>query len=185
GGVDVVVSNAGIAFAAPIEETTLSDWNRTMSILGTGYFLISRAAVDLWKKQNMGGSLVYIASKNSVFAGRNAAAYSAVKAAELHMARCLAEEGGAFGIRVNAVLPDAVLQGSGIWEGGWREARAASYGIKPEELDDYYRKRTTLRVNVYPEDIAEAVSFFAGPRAAKTTGGAMTVDGGVAGAYLR
>ncbi|MEZ4658543.1 MAG: bifunctional aldolase/short-chain dehydrogenase [Caldilineaceae bacterium] len=185
GGADVVVSNAGIAFAAPIEETTLADWNRTMSILGTGYFLISRTAVDLWKKQQMGGSLIYIASKNSVFAGRNAAAYSAVKAAELHMARCLAEEGGAFGIRVNSVLPDAVLQGSGIWEGGWRAARAASSGIKPEELDDYYRKRTTLRVNVYPADIAEAVSFLAGPRAAKTTGGALTVDGGVAGAYLR
>lgn len=185
GGVDVVVNNAGIAYSAPITETTLKDWERTMSILNTGYFLISRTAFEVWQTQGTGGSLIFIASKNSVFAGKNAAAYSAAKAAELHMARCLAEEGGALGIRVNSVLPDAVLQGSGIWEGGWREARAASYGIKPEELDDYYRKRTTLRVNVYPEDIAEAVSFLAGPRAAKTTGGAITVDGGVAGAYLR
>jgi len=185
GGVDVVVNNAGIAFSAPIDETSLADWDRTMSILNTGYFLSSREAFRIWKEQGMGGSLIYIASKNSVFAGKNAAAYSAAKAAELHMARCLAEEGGAHGIRVNSVLPDAVLQGSGIWEGGWREARAASYGIQPEELDEHYRQRTTLKVNVYPEDIAEAVSFFAGPRASKTTGGALTVDGGVAGAYLR
>ena len=185
GGADVVVNNAGIGFAAPIEETTLADWERTMSILNTGYFLISREAFRVWKAQGIGGSHICIASKNSVFAGKNASVYSAAKASELHMARCLAEEGGAFGIRVNAVLPDAVLQGSGIWAGGWREARAANYGITPDELDDHYRKRTTLRVSVYPEDIAEAVSFLAGPRAAKTTGGAITVDGGVAGAYLR
>ena len=185
GGADVVVNNAGIGFAAPIDETSLADWERTMSILNTGYFLISREAFRLWKTQGIGGNHICIASKNSVFAGKNAAVYSAAKASELHMARCLAEEGGALGIRVNSVLPDAVLQGSGIWGGGWREARAANYGIKPDELDEHYRKRTTLGVNVYPEDIAEAVSFLAGPRSAKTTGGALTVDGGVAGAYLR
>jgi rhamnulose-1-phosphate aldolase/alcohol dehydrogenase len=185
GGVDVVVSNAGIAISAPIEQTTLADWNKNMEILGKGYFLISREAFRIWRQQGMGGSLIYVASKNSVFAGRNAAAYSAAKAAELHMARCLAEEGGAAGIRVNAVLPDAVLQGSGIWDAGWREARAKSYGIKPEELDEYYRQRTTLKVNVYPENIAEAISFLAGSRASRTTGAAITVDGGVAGAYLR
>jgi rhamnulose-1-phosphate aldolase/alcohol dehydrogenase len=185
GGVDVVVSNAGIAISAPIEQTTLADWNKNMDILGKGYFLISREAFRIWRQQGMGGSLVYVASKNSVFAGRNAAAYSAAKAAELHMARCLAEEGGAAGIRVNCVLPDAVLQGSGIWDAGWREARAKSYGIKPEELDEYYRQRTTLKVNVYPENIAEAISFLAGPRASRTTGASITVDGGVAGAYLR
>lgn len=185
GGVDVVVSNAGIAISAPIEQTSIADWNKNMDILGKGYFLVSREAFRIWRQQGMGGSLVYVASKNSVFAGRNAAAYSAAKAAELHMARCLAEEGGAAGIRVNSVLPDAVLQGSGIWDAGWREARAKSYGIKPEELDDYYRQRTTLKVNVYPENIAEAISFLAGPRASRTTGAAITVDGGVAGAYLR
>jgi NAD(P)-dependent dehydrogenase (short-subunit alcohol dehydrogenase family) len=185
GGIDTVVSNAGIAISAPIEQTSVADWNKTMDILGKGYFLVSREAFRLLKQQGMGGSMVYVASKNSVFAGRNASVYSAAKAAELHMARCLAEEGGAFGIRVNAVLPDAVLQGSGIWDGGWREARAKSYGIKPEELDDYYRQRTTLKVNVYPENIAEAISFLAGPRASRTTGASITVDGGVAGAYMR
>lgn len=185
GGVDVVVSNAGIAIAAPIEQTSVSDWNKTMDILGRGYFLVSRAAFRLWKQQKMGGSLIYVASKNSVFAGKNAAVYSAAKAAELHMARCLAEEGGALGIRVNSVLPDAVLQGSGIWDGGWREARAKSYGIQPEELDEYYRQRTTLKVNVFPENIAEAISFLAGPRSSRTTGGSITVDGGVAAAFVR
>lgn len=185
GGVDVVVSNAGIAISAPIERTTVADWNKNMDILGKGYFLVSREAFRIWQRQGMGGSLIYVASKNSVFAGRNASIYSAAKAAELHMARCLAEEGGAFGIRVNSVLPDAVLQGSGIWDAGWREARAKSYGIKPEELDEYYRQRTTLKVNVYPENIAEAISFLAGPRASRTTGASITVDGGVAAAFMR
>ncbi|MBI1801596.1 MAG: SDR family oxidoreductase, partial [Chloroflexi bacterium] len=185
GGIDVVVSNAGIATSAAIEDTTLADWNRTMDILAKGYFLISREAFRVWKQQKMGGSLVFVASKNSLAAGKNAAAYSAAKAAELHLARCLAEEGGAEGIRVNTVLPDAVLQGSGIWDSGWRQARAAGYGIKPEELDEFYRQRTTLKVNVYPEHIAEAISFLAGPRASRTTGAALTVDGGVAAAYVR
>jgi NAD(P)-dependent dehydrogenase (short-subunit alcohol dehydrogenase family) len=118
-------------------------------------------------------------------AGKNAAAYSAAKAAELHMARCLAEEGGSIGVRVNSVLPDAVLEGSGIWDAGWRAARAKSYGIAPEELDEYYRSRTVLKLNVRPEDIAEAISFLAGPRASRTTGAMITVDGGVAAAYAR
>lgn len=185
GGVDVVVSNAGIASSAPIEETTVADWDRNMDILGRGYFLISREAFRIWQGQNMGGSLIYVASKNAVYAGKGAAAYSAAKAAELHMARCLAEEGGAIGVRVNSVLPDAVLQGSGIWDAGWREGRAAGYGIEPDELDEFYRNRTTLKVNVYPENIAEAISFLAGPRASRTTGGVLTVDGGVAAAYVR
>jgi rhamnulose-1-phosphate aldolase/alcohol dehydrogenase len=185
GGVDIVVSNAGLAIAKSIEETTLEDWDRNFNVLAKGYFLVSRAAFQLWRKQNMGGSLIFIASKNSVAAGKGAAAYSAAKAAELHLARCLAEEGGAFGIRVNSVLPDAVLEGSGIWDAGWRAARAAGYGIQPEQLDDFYRQRTVLKVSVYPENIAEAVSFFAGPRASRTTGGALTVDGGVTAAYVR
>lgn len=185
GGVDLVVSNAGIAISAPIDQTTVADWNKTMDILGKGYFLVSREAFRIWKAQKMGGSLIYVASKNSVYAGKGAAVYSAVKAAELHMARCLAEEGGAFGIRVNSVMPDAVIQGSGIWDAGWREARAKGYGIKPEELEEFYRQRTTLKVNVYPENIAESISFLAGPRASRTTGAAITVDGGVAAAFLR
>jgi len=185
GGVDVVVSNAGIASSAPIEETTLADWNRNHSILGTGYFLVSREAFRLWRAQNVGGNLVFIASKNSLVGGKNAAAYSSAKALELHLARCLAEEGGAAGIRVNSVLPDAVLRGSSIWSSSWKSERAATYGIQPEELDEFYRKRTTLRVNIFPEDIAEAVAFFASPVSSKTTGGVLTVDGGVPAAYVR
>ena len=185
GGVDVVVSNAGIAIAAPIEETTVKQWNLNMDILGKGYFLMSREAFRAWKRQGMGGNLIYVASKNSVYAGKGAAAYSAAKAAELHMARCLAEEGGASGIRVNSVMPDAVIQGSGIWDRGWKEERARGYGIQPDELEEFYRKRTTLRVNVFPENIAEAISFLAGPRASRTTGASLTVDGGVAAAFMR
>lgn len=182
GGVDIVVSNAGIAFAAPIEATTLADWNRVADILAKGYFLVSREAFKVWHQQKMGGSLIFVASKNSVMASKNASAYSTAKAAELHLARCLAEEGGASGIRVNTVLPDAVLAGSAIWGDGWR---AAGYGIQPEDLDEFYRQRTTLKVSVYPEDAAEAISFFAGPRSSRTTGGVLTVDGGVAAAYVR
>ncbi len=185
GGVDIVVSNAGIAISASIEETTMADWNRTFDILAKGYFLVSRAAFKVWKAQGVGGNLIYVASKNSLAAGKNAAAYSAAKAAELHLARCLAEEGGAAGIRVNTVLPDGVIEGSSIWDDGWRNARAAGYGIKPEELEEFYRKRTTLKVNIYPENIAEAIGFFAGPRSSRTTGGVLTVDGGVAAAYVR
>ncbi|GGJ55984.1 bifunctional aldolase/short-chain dehydrogenase [Deinococcus roseus] len=185
GVVDVVVSNAGIASSAPIEETSLAMWELNQKILSTGYFLVSREAFKVWRKQNVGGSLVYVASKNSVAAGKNAAAYSAAKAAELHLARCLAEEGGAAGIRVNTVLPDAVLSGSSIWDGKWRAERAATYGIAPDQLEEHYRKRTTLRVNVFPEDIAEAVKFFATSDSAKTTGGVLTVDGGVPIAYVR
>ena len=185
GGVDIVVSNAGIAFSAPLEETTLANWQRVTDVLEKGYFLVSREAFRIWKAQKIGGNLIFVASKNSVTAGKNASVYSAAKANELHFARCLAEEGGVFGIRVNTVLPDAVLAGSTIWDNGWREARAAGYGIKPEELDEYYRQRTTLKVNVYPEHLAEAISFFAGPRSSRTTGGVLTVDGGVAAAYTR
>ena len=108
---------------------------------------------------------MFVASKNALVAGKNAAAYSSAKAAELHLARCLAEEGGAAGIRVNTVNPDAVLQGSRIWDSSWREERAAAYGIEPDELEEHYRKRTTLGVNILPEDIAEAVLHFASPRA--------------------
>ncbi|MFQ5795819.1 MAG: bifunctional aldolase/short-chain dehydrogenase [Candidatus Bipolaricaulia bacterium] len=185
GGMDVVVSNAGIAISAPIDETDLTDWNRTMDILTKGYYLVSREAFRIWKAQKIGGSLIYVASKNSIAAGKNAAIYAAAKAAELHMARCLAEEGGDFDIRVNSVLPDAVLKDSGIWDTAWRQARAASYGFKVEELEEYYRQRSVLKVSVYPEHVAEAISFLAGPRASRTTGGALTVDGGVSTAYLR
>jgi rhamnulose-1-phosphate aldolase/alcohol dehydrogenase len=186
GGVDIVVSNAGIASSATIEETTLEEWNRNHGILVTGYFLVAREAFKLFNQQGRGGAIVFVASKNAVVAGKGAAAYSSAKAAELHLARCLAEEGGAGGIRVNTVNPDAVLQGSRIWGSSWREERAASYGIDPDELEEHYRKRTTLGVNIFPEDIAQAVLHFASPaRSGKSTGNMLNVDGGVPAAYAR
>ncbi|TSA88057.1 bifunctional aldolase/short-chain dehydrogenase [Deinococcus detaillensis] len=185
GGVDIAVNNAGIASSAPIEETSLEMWNHNQSILSTGYFLVAREAFKLMKAQGTGGSLIFIGSKNSVAAGKNAAAYSTAKAAELHLARCLAEEGGAAGIRVNSVLPDGILAGSSIWDGKWRAERAATYGLEPDQLEEFYRNRTTLKVNVFPEDIAEAAYWLTSPAAAKTTGGVITVDGGVPIAYVR
>ncbi len=186
GGVDVVVPNAGLASSAPIEETSLELWDRNHSVLAKGYFLVSREAFKAMKEQRIGGSVVFVASKNSLAAGKNAAAYSSAKAAELHLARCLAEEGGGRGIRVNTVNPDAVLQGSGICDSSWREQRATAYGIEPEELEDHYRERTTLKVNVYPNDIAEAVLHFASERrSTKSTGNILNVDGGVKEAYPR
>ncbi|NLX10924.1 MAG: bifunctional aldolase/short-chain dehydrogenase [Chloroflexi bacterium] len=185
GGIDIVVSNAGIAGGAPIIETTLAEWQRNQDILATGYFLVAREAFRLLKSQGSGGALVFVASKNSIAAGKGAAAYSAAKAAEVHLARCLAEEGGELGIRVNTVLPDAVIRGSSIWNSEWKEARAQNYGIAPEDLEDFYAKRNTLRVSVLPEDIAEAILFLAGPRSAKTTGAILTVDGGNATGYVR
>jgi NAD(P)-dependent dehydrogenase (short-subunit alcohol dehydrogenase family) len=186
GGVDIVVSNAGIASSAPITETTLVEWQRNQSVLVTGYFLVAREAFRVLQAQGTGGSIVFVASKNSLVAGRNASAYSSAKAAELHLARCLAEEGGAAGIRVNTVNPDAVLQGSRIWDSSWRTERADAYGIEPEELEEHYRERTTLGVNVLPADIAQAVLHFASAaRSGKTTGNLLNVDGGVAAAYPR
>ena len=163
GGVDIVVSNAGIASSAPIEDTTLAEWNRNQSILGTGYFLVAREAFRVLRTQDTGGSVVFVASKNALVAGQNAAAYSSAKAAELHLARCLAEEGGAGSIRVNTVNPDAVLHGSRIWDSSWREERAAAYGIAPEDLEEHYRNRTVLGVHILPDDIAQAVMHFASP----------------------
>jgi rhamnulose-1-phosphate aldolase/alcohol dehydrogenase len=185
GGVDIVVSNAGLASSASIEETSVELWDKNHAVLVKGYFLVSRAAFRLWDRQEMGGNLIFIASKNAVAAGKNAAAYSSAKAAELHLARCLAEEGGARGIRVNTVNPDAVLQGSRIWGSSWREERAAAYGIDPNDLEAHYRARTTLKVNILPSDIAEAVRFFASPRSSKSTGNMLNVDGGVAISYSR
>jgi rhamnulose-1-phosphate aldolase/alcohol dehydrogenase len=185
GGVDIVVNNAGLATSSPFDETTLKEWELNMNVLGTGYFLVAREAFKLMKQQAIGGSMVFVGSKNSIYAGKNAVAYSTAKAAEVHMARCIAAEGGQYGIRVNTVLPDAVLQGSAIWNSNWRNDRAAAYGIEPDQLEEYYRKRTTLLVNVYPQDIAEAIAFFASSKSEKTTGCMLTVDGGVPAAFTR
>lgn len=186
GGIDILVSNAGIASSAPIEETTLELWDRNNDILARGYFLVAREAVRILRAQERGGSIIFIGSKNALAPGKNAAAYSAAKAASVHLARCLAEELGPDQIRVNTVNPDAVLAGSRIWDSAWREERAAAYGIDESELEEHYRARTTLKVNVLPEDVAEAVMIFASPtRSPKSTGNVLNVDGGVALAYPR
>ncbi|HHT7120886.1 TPA: SDR family NAD(P)-dependent oxidoreductase, partial [Bacillus cereus] len=185
GGVDSIVNNAGLATSSPFDETTLQEWNLNMNVLGTGYFLVAREAFKQMKQQGIGGNMVFVGSKNSVYAGKNATAYSSVKALETHLARCIAAEGGEYGIRVNSVLPDAVLQGSAIWGSKWREERAAAYGIEPDQLEEHYRKRTTLLVNIYSKDIAESIAFFASSKADKTTGCMITVDGGVTAAFTR
>lgn len=185
GGVDVIVNNAGLATSSPFDETSLEEWNLNFGVLGTGYFLVAREAFKLMKRQNTGGSMVFVGSKNSVYAGKSASAYSSAKALEAHLARCIAAEGGEYGIRVNTVLPDAILQGSAIWNSGWRKERAAAYGIEPDQLEEYYRKRTTLQVNIYPRDIAEGIAFLASSKAAKTTGCMLTIDGGVPAAFTR
>ncbi len=178
GGIDILVSNAGIASSAPVEETSLELWNKNMSILSTGYFLVSRAAFKLMRTQGMGGSIVFVASKNGLAASPNASAYCTAKASEIHLARCLALEGAEAGIRVNVVNPDAVLRGSKIWEGEWLEQRASTYKTDKEGLEEMYRNRSMLKRNVLPEDIAEAAYFFASEKSAKSTGNILNVDAG-------
>jgi rhamnulose-1-phosphate aldolase/alcohol dehydrogenase len=185
GGLDILVSNAGISSAAPVDETELSLWNRNMDILATGYFLVARQAFRLLKQQKIGGAIVFIASKNGLAASPNASAYCTAKAAEIHLARCLALEGAEFGIRVNTVNPDAVLRGSKIWTGEWREQRAAAYHMAPEELEEHYRKRSMLKLGVFPEDVAEAVYFLASDASAKSTGNIINVDAGNAQSFTR
>ena len=185
GGIDILVSNAGISSSAPVEETELSMWNRNMDILSTGYFLAAREAFRLMKRQKTGGAIVFIASKNGLAASPNAAAYCTAKAAEIHLARCLALEGAEFGIRVNTVNPDAVLRGSKIWSGEWREQRAAAYNMNPDELEEHYRLRSMLKLSVYPDDIAEAVFFFVSDMSAKSTGNIVNVDAGNAQSFPR
>jgi rhamnulose-1-phosphate aldolase/alcohol dehydrogenase len=185
GGVDICVSNAGIASASPFVETTLALWQKNMDILATGYFLIARQAFQLFKSQGIGGSIVFIGSKNALAASPGAAAYCTAKAAELHLARCLALEGAPIGIRVNVVNPDAVLRGSRIWQGEWATARAAQNKTSVDNLESVYRERSLLKRSVYPEDVAEAVAFFASERSAKSTGNIVNVDAGNAGAFTR
>ncbi len=185
GGVDILVSNAGISSSAPIEDTELSMWNRNMDILAKGYFLVSREAFRTFKQQQLGGNVVFIASKNGLAASPNAAAYCTAKAAEIHLARCLALEGAEHQIRVNTVNPDAVLRGSKIWTGEWREQRAAAYSMQPDELEEHYRKRSMLKRSVFPEDIAEAVYFLASDMSAKSTGNIINVDAGNAQSFTR
>ncbi|MER9140562.1 bifunctional rhamnulose-1-phosphate aldolase/short-chain dehydrogenase [Mesorhizobium sp. M0830] len=185
GGIDILVSNAGLASSAPIEETTLALWNKNMDILSTGYFLVSREAFRLFRVQNIGGNVVFVASKNGLAASPNAAAYCTAKAAEIHLARCLALEGAEAQIRVNVVNPDAVLRGSKIWSGEWKEQRAAAYKMSTDDLEEHYRSRSMLKRSVFPEDIAEAIYFFASDMSAKSTGNIINVDAGNAQSFTR
>ncbi len=185
GGLDILVSNAGIASSAPLDETSLEMWNLNIGILATGYFLVSREAFKVLKAQGIGGSIVMVASKNALVASPNAAAYCTAKAAELQLSRAVALEGAPIGVRCNVVNPDAVLQGSGIWSGKWREERAAAYDMDGDELEEHYRQRSLLKREVLPEDIAEAIFFFASEASDKSTGNIINVDAGHAPSFTR
>ncbi|MCE4552978.1 bifunctional rhamnulose-1-phosphate aldolase/short-chain dehydrogenase [Pelomonas cellulosilytica] len=185
GGLDILVSNAGIASSAPLEDTTLEIWNRNQNILVTGYFLVSRGAFRLMKQQKIGGSMVFVASKNGLVASAGASAYCTAKAAEIHLARCIALEGAGVGVRVNVVNPDAVIRGSRIWDGKWKEERAASNKIDADNIEEFYRQRSMLKLSVLPEDIAEAVYFLASDKSGKSTGNVLNVDAGNAAAFTR
>ena len=185
GGVDIVVNNAGISLSKSLLDHTVADWDKVYDILVKGQFLVSREAVEVMKKQGFGGDIVNIVSKNAVVSGPNNAAYGSAKSAQAHLTRLLASELGTDKIRVNMVNPDAVIQGSNIWAGGWAEGRAKAYGVTVEELPAYYAKRTLLNEIILPEDIANAAFAFVGGLLNKSTGNALNVDGGVAMGFLR
>lgn len=185
GGVDIVVNNAGISISKSIAEHTIEEWDRLYNILVKGQFLVSKAAIALMRKQDLGGDIVNIVSKNSVVAGPNNPGYGSAKAAQAHLTRLMAAEVGADKIRVNTVNPDAVIADSNIWAGGWAEGRAKAYGITVEELPAYYAKRTLLNEAILPDDIANACYAFVGGLLKKSTGNILNVDGGVANAFVR
>ena len=185
GGVDLVVNNAWLSLSRSLTETTVGDWDRQHDVLSRGAFLVSREAARVMAAQRMGGDIVYIASKNSVFAGPNNVAYGAAKADQAHQVRLLAAELGEHGIRVNGVNPDGVVRGSGIFASGWGASRAAVYGIAEDDLGSFYAQRTILKKEVLPEHVAAAVFALTGGELALTTGLHIPVDGGVAAAFLR
>jgi len=185
GGVDLVVNNAGLSLSKPLLETTEADWDLQHDVMSKGSFLVSRAAAGVLVEQGMGGDIVYISSKNSVFAGPNNIAYSAAKADQAHQVRLLAVELGEHGIRVNGINPDGVVRGSGIFASGWGADRAATYGVKEEDLGQFYANRTILKREVVPENVADAVAVLTGPELSRTTGLHIPVDSGVAAAFLR
>ncbi|GLY65856.1 short-chain dehydrogenase [Amycolatopsis taiwanensis] len=185
GGIDLVVNNAGLSISKSLLETTTHDWDLQHDVMARGSFLVSREAARMMIEQGMGGDIVYITSKNSVFAGPNNIAYSATKADQAHQVRLLAAELGEHGIRVNGVNPDGVVRGSGIFAGGWGAQRAAVYGVKEEELGAFYAQRTLLKREVLPEHVANAVFVLTGGELSHTTGVHVPVDAGVAAAFLR
>ncbi|HET7572044.1 MAG TPA: bifunctional rhamnulose-1-phosphate aldolase/short-chain dehydrogenase [Gaiellaceae bacterium] len=185
GGVDIVVNNAGVAASAPLAETSLADYERVQAVVARGSFLVSRAFARLDERQGRGGDIVYVVSKNAVFAGPENVAYGSAKAAQLHQLRLLAAELGGRGIRVNGVNPDAVVRDSKIFAGDWRRDRAEKYGIDPAQLGDFYASRSLLKREVLPDDVAAACFLLVSGELGKTTGAVIPVDGGVAAAFLR
>jgi rhamnulose-1-phosphate aldolase len=185
GGIDLVVNNAGLSLSKPLLETTEKDWDLQHDVMAKGSFLVSKAAARALIEQGLGGDIVYIASKNSLFAGPNNIAYSATKADQAHQVRLLAVELGEHGVRVNGINPDGVVRGSGIFSSGWGANRAATYGVKEEDLGQFYADRTILKREVVPENVADAVYVLTGPDLSRTTGLHIPVDSGVAAAFLR
>jgi len=185
GGVDIVVNCAGLAISKPIEQTTEKDWDLLQNVIVKGQFSVSQKATEILRAQDLGGDIVNIASKNGLVSGPNNVGYGTAKAAQIHMSRLLAAELGKNKIRVNVVNPDAVIEGSKIWEGDWAAGRAKAYGIKVEELPSYYAKRTILNEIITVNDIANAVFAFVGGELSKSTGNVLNVDGGVAAAFVR
>jgi rhamnulose-1-phosphate aldolase/alcohol dehydrogenase len=185
GGVDIVVNNAGLSLSKPLLETTEADWDLQHDVMAKGSFLVAKAAARILIEQGMGGDVIYISSKNSVFAGPNNIAYSATKADQAHQVRLLAVELGEHGVKVNGINPDGVVRGSGIFASGWGANRAATYGIEEDKLGEFYAQRTILKREVLPEHVANAVAVLTGPDLTHTTGLHIPVDAGVAAAFLR
>ncbi|WP_332643530.1 bifunctional aldolase/short-chain dehydrogenase [Aeromicrobium sp.] len=185
GGLDLVVNNAGLSLSKSLLDTTVADWDRQHNVMAKGSFLVSRTAARVLIEQGLGGDIIYISSKNSVFAGPNNIAYSATKADQAHQVRLLAAELGEFGVRVNGINPDGVVQGSGIFSSGWGANRAAVYGVDEKDLGAFYAQRTLLKREVLPDHVASAVYALVGPDLTQTTGLHIPVDAGVAAAFLR
>ncbi|MBQ26714.1 MAG: bifunctional rhamnulose-1-phosphate aldolase/short-chain dehydrogenase [Nitrospiraceae bacterium] len=185
GGLDIVVSNAGIARSASVDNIQLDDWADSFAVNATGHFLICREAMRIFKRQGIGGNIVVVATKNVLAPGKDFGAYSASKAAQAQLSRILAIEGGEFGVRVNMVNPDGVFEGSDLWSGELRNARAKAYGIRVSDLERYCSERNLLKVRISAQDVAEAVLFFASDRTSKTTGAMLPIDGGVKEAFPR
>lgn len=185
GGIDIVVNNAGLSLSKPLLETTEADWDLQHDVMAKGSFLVAKTAARVLIEQGMGGDIVYISSKNSVFAGPNNIAYSATKADQAHQVRLLAVELGEYGIKVNGINPDGVVRGSGIFASGWGANRAKTYGIEEEKLGEFYAQRTILKREVLPDHVASAVAVLTGPELSHTTGLHIPVDAGVAAAFLR
>ncbi len=185
GGVDIIINNAGISISKSITDHSVEDWDKLYDILVKGQFVVTKYAVEVMRKQDIGGDIINIVSKNSIVAGPNNAGYGSAKAAQAHLSRLLAAELGGDKIRVNSVNPDAVIADSNIWAGGWAEGRAKAYGVKVEELPAFYAKRTLMNEIILPDDIANACFAFVGGLLNKSTGNILNVDGGVAAGFVR